>query len=233
MPDTNSPGTWTSISHGSFKRPIPSCNNTSRTETFISQSNPYLKCQPHPDIINDQDRQALETETQSIMPIFLLNIYNEQIQASHQQPNTRNQFTIDQTVINLPIPLRGMLAKDFNAHHHLWDSRVQSPKRHEAPIEIIAKHHISIIKEPHTYPYNYPTPREQSVLNLAFVTHSAVDFVTNWAVPEDLSTGSDHEVVQFELTSSSLKLVPPPSNEQYNLAKAEWQASYSALYVST
>lgn len=119
--DTNSPGSWITVSHGSFERLIPSSLNPARTIIYITTSNLSLQCQPRPDIINNQEIQCLEIKTPSIGPIILIHVYNEQIQASVQQPNTSNKHTIERTVTDLLLPTRCIIAGDFDAQHPRWD----------------------------------------------------------------------------------------------------------------
>lgn len=144
-PDTNSLWSLVSVFHGSLERLIPASPNPPRTITYITTSNPYLQCQPRPDIINDQDVLALEIRTHSITPIALLNIYDEQIQASLQQPNTSNKHSIEGTITDLPLPTRCIMAGDWNGHHSLWDSRGRNPKRHEALLELIDNIKLTLI----------------------------------------------------------------------------------------
>ncbi|KAL0630654.1 hypothetical protein Q9L58_010497 [Maublancomyces gigas] len=83
----------------------------------------------------------------------------------------------------------------------MWNSLTLNPKRHKALITVIDKYEMALLNEPDTYTYNYPTGRGRSVLDLPFATPDIINMVTNWAVAEDMTTGSDHEVIQFHLTS--------------------------------
>lgn len=134
---------------------------------------------------------------------------------------------------DLLLPTGCILSGDFNTHQPLWDSRVRSPKHHEALLEIIDNNNLSLINEPDTYIYNYPIGRGRSVLGLAFAFPATIDQVTNWAVMEDPATGSDHEIVSFKLISSAMESVLPPSTERFNCAKAEWPTFHREVLTTS
>lgn len=139
---------------------------------------------------------------------------------------------------DLPLPTRCIMAGDFNGHHPLWDSQVRNPKRHKALLELIHNNNLTLINKLDTYTYNYRTGQGRSVLDLALpspatIDLATIDLVTNWAVMNDLSTGSDHEVVSFELTSSSIYSVPPPSTERDNWAEADWPTFHLQLLTTS
>lgn len=98
---------------------------------------------------------------------------------------------------DLLLPARCIEAGDFNAHHSLWDSRVRTPKRHEALLELINNNNLNLINGPDTYTYKYHTGQLRSVLDLTFACPDTIDLITKCSVMEHLATGSDHKVVFF------------------------------------
>lgn len=98
--------------------------------TFITKGNIYLKCPHRPDIINNQDVQALEIETHCIAPIMFLNMDNEHFQESILQPHTNNQYTIEQTLTDCPP----------NKTHSSWRLQCTSPHVGLSDKELKAPH---------------------------------------------------------------------------------------------
>lgn len=75
-------------------------------------------------------------------------------------------------------------------------------------MELSYNNNLTLINEPDIYGYNYPTGRGRSVQHLPFASPATIDLINNWAVMEDLTTGT-------------LESVPPPLTEKYNWAKVD------------
>ena len=79
-----------------------------------------------------------------------------------------------------------------------------------------------------------------SVLDLAFTTGQLAAEIIDWQINENEYSGSDHEVIQFSITTEDIELVDSPFNAPFNIQKANWaelnqqlvQESQSMLTVS-
>ena len=87
-----------------------------RTLTYVSTTNPYLKASLQPDICSDENIQVIKISTPSIDPIYLFNIYNETPRYDRSKP-----YTVERKLKDTTLPLRTILAGDFNAHHMWWN----------------------------------------------------------------------------------------------------------------
>ena len=65
------------VSHSAFTSIIPVTELRLRVITFISKANCNLKCTPRPDILTDNNLQALSISMPNLKKFLLLNIYNE------------------------------------------------------------------------------------------------------------------------------------------------------------
>ncbi|SLM41335.1 Ribonuclease H-like domain [Lasallia pustulata] len=61
-----------------------------------------------------------------------------------------------------------------------------------------------------------------SVLDLAFTTGQLAAEIIDWQINENKYSGSDHEVVQFSITTEDIELVDSPFNAPFNIQKANW-----------
>ena len=62
----------------------------------------------------------------------------------------------------------------------------------------------------------------QSVLDLTFATSRIAENIIDWAINDEIVTGSDHEVIAFNLLSKNAQKVDCPFNASYNVQKADW-----------
>ena len=56
----------------------------------------------------------------------------------------------------------------------------------------------------------------QSVLDLTFATLKMAENIVDWAINNEIVTGSDHEVIAFNLLSKNAQKVDSPLNASYN-----------------
>ena len=187
-----------------------------RTLTYVSNTNPYLKASLQPDICGDEDIQVIRLSTPNLEPIHLFNIYNETPCYDRSLP-----YTIERKLKNITLPSRTILAGDFNAHHMWSNSRTRRSLRHETLIEILEEGDYDLINEEDTPTYHYSNG--SSVLDLAFSSPPVTALISNWAIDEDNASGSDHEIIKFEITADSDNQVIPPTTERWNWKKADWE----------
>ncbi|SLM37364.1 Endonuclease/exonuclease/phosphatase [Lasallia pustulata] len=61
-----------------------------------------------------------------------------------------------------------------------------------------------------------------SVLDLAFTTGQLAAEIIDWQINENEYSESDHEVIQFSVTTEDIELVDSPFNAPLNIQKANW-----------
>src|SRR5690606_36798242 len=151
-----------------------------------------------------------------------VNIYNQTFRRTEPYTLTRLQDTWS-------LPTTSLLAGDFNSHHHIWNSATSRLVNHEDTLRLMEELNLGLINEPDVpthYPRNGNTP---SVIDLAFATYPLLDLVSDWTVEERDSeeseaatTGSDHTVIRFEITSTQTESVPDPRSQRYKWKAANW-----------
>ena len=63
-----------------------------------------------------------------------------------------------------------------------------------------------------------------SVIDLTFISQKIENRLINWAVDENESTGSDHEIIRFDLITSFKNLVSNlNTSSKHNLNKVNWE----------
>ena len=174
---------------------------------------------------NDPDIQCLTLSTQTTLPTLLLNVYNERSQAPDQ-----NERTMDRCMANIPLPEKAIIVGDFNAHHPWWNSNVQTPKRAESIINWTDTYNLQLLNEEDTPTYHYRNGTGTSILDLTFATPSSTESITSWAVDDEATTGSDHEVIRFDFNISPIQdTVIHPISQQFNFRKADWTLFHTTL----
>ena len=137
---------------------------------------------------------------------------------------------MERSVANILLPEKAIIAGDFNAHHPWWNSNVQTPKRAEPIINWTDSYHVQLINKEDTPTYHYRNGTGTSILDLTFVTPSSTESITSWAVDDEATTGSDHEVICFDLSISPIEdTVTHPICLQFNFKMADWTLFNSSL----
>ena len=71
--------------------------------------------------------------------------------------------------------------------------------------------------------YNYRNGTGTSILDLTFATPTSTESITSCAVDDEATTGSDHEVIRFEFSTSTIEdTTTHPICQQLNYKKADW-----------
>ena len=81
-----------------------------------------------------------------------------------------------------------------------------------------------MIKTPELCTYYAHSGSSSSVFDLTFANSKIENAITNWSIDENAVTGSDHEVIRFELIASFKNLTSHATalSKKYNCNKADW-----------
>ena len=212
------PGNIT-VSHPAFTSIIPVTELRPRVVTFISKANCNIKCTPRPDISTDSDLQALSVSMPNLKEFLLLNIYNEK----SLQENS-SEYTVERALSQIRPLQRTLLCGDLNAHHSWWNSRISQAKNSNSLINWLERNQLELINTPDiaTYTRNMVNGKYTSVLDLVFATGQMATEIIDWQINENEYSGSDHEVIQFSITTEDIELVESPFNAPFNIQKANW-----------
>ena len=91
-------------------------------------------------------------------------------------------------------------------------------------------HHLQLINEEDTPTYNYRNGTGTSILDLTVATLTSTESITSWAVDDEATTGSDHEAIRFEFSTSTIEdTATHPVCQQYNFKKADWTQFHNIL----
>ena len=75
----------------------------------------------------------------------------------------------------------------------------------------------------------YRSGNGTSVLDLTFSTSNITQQIENWAVDYDNATGSDHELIKFDIRMNDHKLAMNSTIDKYNYKKANWEKFKTTL----
>jgi hypothetical protein len=166
-----------SITNPGFTLIIPPRGDqtSNRIAVYITRSNPYLHVTQRTDICDDPDLQVLEVGTDLIPSFFLLNIYN-------QHNPQRKFYTIPRSLVPRPLPRRCVITGDLNAHHGLWNSLVQEPKRANELVTLIENRDWVLVSVPDEATYHFKNGIGSSVLDLTLASPAMSEEVVNWAI---------------------------------------------------
>ena len=216
---------WTrdqkTISHPSFTCIMPKiATYRSRVAIFVTKCNPKLQCTPRTDLIDDSDMQIIEITIDEVRKVPIFNIYNEKSQ------NDRETYKIDRLLIKYQPTSTNqfIVCGDFNAHHNWWNSKIQHAIRSENLVKWLKINKCSLINTPDLCTFYAHSGSSSSVIDLTFANSKIENAITNWAIDENAVTGSDHEVIRFELIASFKNLTSHATalSNKYNCNKADW-----------
>jgi hypothetical protein len=188
---------------------------SNRTAAYISRSNPYLKVTQRTDLCKDPDLQILEISTDLIPSFFLINIYNE-------HDATSNLYTVPRSLAHLSLPRRCIITGDLNAHNALWNCQVHTPRRAQELAALIEEQNWRLVNVPDTPTYYYRNGKGSSILDLTLATPHMAEEITNWAIDDEQATGSDHEVIRFQVVSMHPNVEVTPHEPRLNWRKTDW-----------
>jgi hypothetical protein len=170
----------------------------------------------------DPDIQVLEVGTPLIPPIYIINIYNEKY-------NPTTPYTIPRSLAQLVLPQRCIIIGNLNTHHPLWNSRVRYPTRADELVTLIEEHGWHLANTPDTPTYDYRKVIGSSVLDLMLAAPAVAREVSNWAVDEENHTGSNHEVVLFQISMLYPDAEYETPEPHLNWHKTNWDTFSSTL----
>jgi hypothetical protein len=196
---------------------------SNRTAAYITRSNAYLHMTQRTDICDDPDLQVLEVGTDLIPSFFLLNIYNQ------RDPQTKI-YTIPHALAPVPLPPRCVITGDLNAHHGLWNSLVQEPKRADELVTLIENRDWVMVSVPDEATYHFKNGMGSSVLDLTLALPAMLEEVINWALDTDQATGSNHEVIRFQVISTHPNAETPTPEPHLNWWKTDWPKFSNTLH---
>lgn len=215
---------WTkdqkTISHSNYSCIISQIlNKRVRVCAFVSKTNRKLNCTYRVDIINDSDCQILQISIENLRNLKLINLYNEK--------DENLIYTNDRILPELKFESTDqiVLCEDFNAHHSWWNSRIQNSIRTKELIEWTKLHKCKLINisDEYTFIRNSRTVAK-SVIDLTFASENIESLISNWYVDFE-STGSDHEIIRFDIIINFDQMNQLNSIEmsnRFNVAKADW-----------
>ena len=191
-----------------------------RVAIFVTKCNPKLQCTPRTDLINDTDLQIIEITIDEVRKVQIFNLYNE------KSLNDRETYTIDRLLVKYqPISTdQFVIYGDFNAHHSWWNSKIQNAIRSENLVKWLKLNKCSLINTPDLYTFFAHSGNSSSIIDLTFANFEIENAITNWSIDENAVTGSDHEVIRFELIASFKNLTSHATalSNKYNCNKADW-----------
>ena len=137
-----------------------------------------------------------------------------------------NIYTIDRLLIQLQPKSTDqfVICGNFNPHHNWWNSKIQQAIRSENLVKWLKLNRCSLINTPDLCTYYAHSGSSSSVIDLTFANSKIENAITNWSIDENADTGSDHEVIRFELIASFKNLTSHATalSNKYNCNKADW-----------
>jgi hypothetical protein len=196
-------------------KPLRGNRRSNCTAAYISHSNPYLKVTQSTDLCKDPDLQILEISTDLIPSFFLINIYNE-------HDSALKLYTVPRSLTPLSLPHRCIITGDLHANHALWNRQVHTPRRAQELATLIEEQNWRLVNVPDTPTYYYRNGKGSSVLDQMLATPHMAKEITNCAIDNEQATGSDHEVIRFQVISLHPDVEVTPHELRLNWRKTDW-----------
>jgi hypothetical protein len=117
----------------------------------------------------------------------------------------------------------------LNAYHSLWNSQAKCHTRTDKIVTLIEDHGWHLVNVPDTPTYHYRNSIGFSVIDLTIAVPAVAREVTDWAIDEDHLTGSDHEVVRFNIVTLHPDAKCTHARPCLNWHKTDWDTFASTL----
>jgi hypothetical protein len=164
----------------------------------------------------------LEVKTDFIPTFYLLNIYNE-------NECTTKQHTIPHALTPLSLPNRCVITDDLNVQHMLWNSQARHNTHADELAILIEDEGWYLINVPDVAMYHYCNSTGSSVLDLTIASPAMAREVMDWAVDNDNPTGSNHEVITFQIILLHPDMDITTSPPRLNWKKTDWDTFAKTL----
>ena len=153
----------------------------------------------------------------NLKKFLLLNIYNEK-----SLKEDSSEYTVERALSQIKSTQRTLLCEDLNAHHSWWNSKITQARNAEKLIEWLKENQCELINtsDTSTFTRNRASDQYTSTIDLAFATRQLSAEIVDWQIKENEYSDSDHEVIQFSITTEDIELVESPFNAAFNIQKA-------------
>jgi hypothetical protein len=115
----------------------------------------------------------------------------------------------------------------MQGHHALWNSQVRTPKRAQE------QQSWRLVSIPDTPTYHYENGKGSSLLDLRLAAPSMAEEISNWAIDDGHATGSDHEVIRFQVVSTHPDLEGTTQEACLNWRKTDWDKFAKIIKTSS
>ncbi len=182
-------------------------NTRPRAITYIRKES-KIEFTNRTDLVSDPDAVLLEIRLEEERNIYLLNLYNEK--------DNLGTYTITRSLKGRVLDRPFILAGDMNAHHRWWNSRLKRPRNSKDLVEWVNLNRGSLLNTPDLTTFSRKGCQD-SVIDLVFTNTS---LAKDWHLLDD-STGSDHEILAFNITTTSSSNIASTFGK-YDFKKADW-----------
>jgi len=221
-------GMWFSFPHPSYTLVLPSTDKRPRTAIYI-RTEAAIKHKQRDDISTDGDLLVLEISGPTER-FLLLNIYNEKELAEDSTSQQHGVRTVERALLHLQLThIPFLIAGDFNSHHFLWNTAIQSPNQEAQQLaNWLEAHSCLLLNVEQEQTFFRSNLRSTSIIDLAFAAGFRENTWDRWHRAED--TGSDHITISFSCyTRHTQQFLNPLQDRPYALHKADWQEFTTAL----
>jgi hypothetical protein len=102
------------------------------------------------------------------------------------------------------------------------NSQVSAPKRAQELAALIEEHGWHLVNIPDVPTSHYKTGTGSSVLDITLAAPAMANEIVNWAIDDEQGTGSDHEVIRFQVISQHPDLPTASREPRLNWKKTDW-----------
>jgi hypothetical protein len=182
-------------------------------------------------LTESSDIIIIDVSGSNIETFQIINIYNEK---SLDSESDSTDYTVERSLQHIQITKETLIAGDFNAHHSWWNSSISNSVRADSLISWLNLYNCELINEPDvsTFTRKFRNSTISSVIDLAFATQNLFSQIFDWHVDENNASGSDHEIIKFNIRTKATELIENPlHSEFFNVKKADWKLFSEKLLI--
>jgi ribonuclease HI len=176
------------------------------------------------DIAADLDFQILEIIQRPHPSTLVVNLYNKK--------GNNGSYTLDRLMqTDVPQDIPAIYTGDWNLHHADWSMDQTSHGRATQAKNWLSAQGLNLLNTPCTPTWQNKAGTQQSVIDLTFTNERIADLgsVTNWKVRHDITYGSDHFAITWDLDHGDASIPHSHHNPRFNTKHTDpkkWQRTF-------
>ncbi|ORY84785.1 Endonuclease/exonuclease/phosphatase [Protomyces lactucae-debilis] len=168
---------------------------------YVLNARDDLEVEHRLDLMDDQDAVCIDIKLkEASKAITLVNVYNQVPMGQAEdasQAMEASEYTLKRIWSALrDLPRDAIITGDMNAHHPHWNEFTQRPRLHQELMRLVSEREF-VLQNDGSFTRRGNAGQVDTIIDLTFARGWALSGMAGWRTRQDLTTGSDHEVIHL------------------------------------